>query len=427
MRYFVLNNVDSRDYGYALTIEREMLPPIDPIQMTVPRRAGVYIPKKRSRDIGSLGFTIRYGVIGSSRADFRSKVRAVAEWLFNLNRAGEAAPIWISDEPSRIYKVWLYGQPNFDDFLDTGEISFTLIAPDPFADSTAISTATFETAAAANLITGGHDSFETFTAGAAFRNSTIAVIDTAHAKSGSKALKINIQSGNNNFVFLGASDVDYNQPVTAGQTYIFSFWVYAEAPVTVQSHVKFNTATPESKGSSQISIPAGEWTRHTQTVTAPAGATACVLRVDLDTAWLAAWYDEIQFEAATAGQTLPSAWKPAGAAGYKVEIFNDGTHETFPYFRIVPTADLTYLRVGNGKGEFIYLGTGRTYWAWTPIIIDHKKGEVYFETTKASLMNWLSPDSRFFKLEPKTTYSLTMEANAGATMTGRVDWQQKYI
>jgi hypothetical protein len=42
-------------------------------------------------------------------------------------------------------------------------------------------------------------------------------------------------------------------------------------------------------------------------------------------------------------------------------------------------------------------------------------------------MNWLTMDSRFFKLDPATDYNITIETNAGGNLTGIVYWQQKYL
>ena len=44
MRHFTFNGIDSRDFGFALSIERAILPEISPITVDVPRKTGLYIP-----------------------------------------------------------------------------------------------------------------------------------------------------------------------------------------------------------------------------------------------------------------------------------------------------------------------------------------------------------------------------------------------
>lgn len=427
MRYFVLNNVDSRTHGYALKIERTMLPTIEPIQVAIPRRAGVYIPKKRSREVGILEFRIRLGLIGAGRADFRARVRTVAEWLFNANKAGEAVNCWFSDEPARIYKVWVRGETPIEQIEDTGEIEFSLIAPDPYPESTALSTTLFDTANAGNLQLRGYDSFEGLTVGANFEGQSQVFVSSARAFHGEKTIKRYTQDSNNNGIYLGATSDDFYIPVVGGQQYIFSYYAYAEQPFLTQSHVRFNTALSTTLYSgSQITMPANEWTRHFQIVTAPDDATLALTRVDIDQAWTEVWFDGIQLEWADAGQTLPTAWKPADAVALKKQIRNNGTYETYPDFRLVPTSDLSYVKLTDGKGNYILL-TGRTFPAWKNIIIDNKKGEVYFEASGESLMNYLTIDSRFFKLDPLTDYMLGIEMNAGGGMSARVNWQEKFV
>lgn len=423
----MLNNVDSRTHGHTLGIERSMLPDITPVQVAIPRRAGAYIPKKRSRELGILEFKIRLGIIGISRADFRARVRIVAEWLFNLNKNGDAVNLVLSDEPARIYKVWVQGSTPIEQIEDTGEVEINLIAPDPIAQSTALSTSLFDAANAANLIMRNFHDFEQETAGVAFQGQSISIVDTAQKRSGTKSLKILMRETNNNGIYLGTSSTDYHIPVTGGATYVFSYYAFATVPCLTQGHVAFNTADAQKLYSSpQITIPAGVWTRHYFTVTAPADATLALGRVDCDQAWVDLWIDDVQLELATTGQTLPTAYKAPAAVSVKKQMTNNGTYETYPDFRIVPSADLTYIRLSDGKGNYILL-TGRTFPAWTNIIIDNKKGEVYFEASGVSLMNWLTIDSRFFKLDPKTTYMLTIEVSAGGALTARVNWQEKFL
>ena len=427
MRYFVLNNIDSRDHGYVLSIDRSVLPSLEPIFVTIPRRAGAYVPKKRSREVSSLIFTIKFGILGDTRADFRARVRAVAEWIFNANASGQAVPMWLSDEPSKIYKVWIEGSTDLEEFEATGEVEFNMIAPDPFADSTSLNTTLFDTANAGNLMLRGYDSFESLEAGANFEGHSQDFISTLRAMHGEKTLKKYTEAGNNNGIYMGATSTDYYIPVIGGQTYIFSYHGYAEKPFLTQGHVAFNTAESQKLySSSQITMPANEWTRHFQIVTAPLDATLALPRVDIDQEWTEVWFDCLQFEIADAGQTLPTDWKPSGTVGLKKQIRNNGTYETFPDFRLVPTTNLDYVKLTDGKGKYILL-TGRTFPAWTNIIIDNKKGEVYFEASGVSLMENLTIDSTFFKLEPQTDYMLGIETSAGGGMSARVNWQEKHL
>jgi predicted phage tail component-like protein len=425
MRHFFLNGIDSRDHGFAMSIERSVLPTLEPVTVTIPRRAGAYVPKKRSREVGMLAFKVRFAILGFNYPDFRARVRAVASWLFNANKAGSAAPLYFSDDPNRIYYVWIEGSTDIEQIVYEGEFEFTMIAPEPFAYLNYESSVVFDTPKATNLIANDHHSFEGF-ALAAFRASTIAVIDTVHARSGTKALNINIQSTTDNQVWLGASNVDYNQPVTAGSSYIFSWYSYGEVPTSVQGAIKFNNATPTVVTSSVQSVPAGVWTKHFVQATAPTGATSCILRLDCEVAWTEVWFDDLQFELASTGQTLPSEYKAPTAIAIKKQIRNDGTIEAYPRFKITPTTDLTYIKISDGKGNTILLNN-RTFTAWTIIIVDNLKGDIYFEATGASLMNWLTMDSRFFKLDPTTDYNLTIEVNAGGNLSASVNWQQKYL
>jgi predicted phage tail component-like protein len=424
MRYFVFNEEDSRDYGYILDIERSILPALEPIQITIPRRAGAYIPKKRSREIGTNGFSVKFGVLGGSRADFRSEARRLAKWLFNANKNGEAARLWFSDEPARIYLAWIDGSTDLEEFEATGEVTINFICPDPFANSTSINTTLFDVGNAKNLVPLGYHDFEAMAAGTF---TSISTIDTEHARSGTKALKIGMRAENNNAAYLSAGSTDYNIPVTGGQRYIFSWHAYSEAPANTQGHVAFNTAeTQKLYSSGTFANASGEWNRYFVEVTAPADATLAVVRVDCDTSWADMWFDDLQFEVATTGQTLPSAYKAPEAVSVKVQIRNSGTMDTYPDFRIVPTADLLYLRLSDGEGNHILLNN-RTFPAWSNIIIDNKKGEVYWEASGTSLMSNLTIDSRFFKLEPEKDYILTLETNSTGGMSARVNWQEKFL
>lgn len=425
MRYFVFDGVDSRDHGWLMKLERSALPALENVFIKLPRRAGAYVPKKRSREIAPMTFTVKLGILGNSNEDFRARVRSLAKWLFNANANGEAAPIWFSDEPARIYYVWLEGTTDLEEVAATGEIVLSFVATDPIANSTALSTTLFDTAGAANLMVLGYHDFEGLTLGATLAGQSITVIDDKHARSGTKAVKGISRTATNNGIYLGASSTDYNIPVTGGAAYIFSFYAYAEVSCLLQIHVAFNTAgTNKLLTGTQITIPPNEWTRHYMVVTAPADATLAVARMDYDQANTEVWFDDLQFEAANTGQTLPSEYKAPPAVSVKKQIRNAGTAATYPDFHIVPSAAISYLKISDGKGNYIFIN--RTIAANSAVIINNRKGEVYLEASGASLMADLTIESRFFKLEPETDYVLTAEANTGS-LTVRVNWQEKFL
>jgi predicted phage tail component-like protein len=134
MRYFYLNDIDSRAYGYVLSVERPLLMDLDTAQVKIPKRAGVYVPKNSDhRSESALVITVRFGLLGSNRSDFRASIRAFAKFLYDQNKTGEAAGLWFSDETKKIYYVYLDGGFDLEEIANTGEVTLNFIAPTPYA------------------------------------------------------------------------------------------------------------------------------------------------------------------------------------------------------------------------------------------------------------------------------------------------------
>lgn len=135
MRHFFFKGVDSRTHGYVLKIERPLLPGIEPKKIKVPNRPGVYVPKiKPNRIINETEIKVRFALLGATRADFRSKVRAVANWFFNnADPAGDL--LYISDEPNRLYTAHIQGEFDIEEIAETGEFDFSFLLPQPFAEA----------------------------------------------------------------------------------------------------------------------------------------------------------------------------------------------------------------------------------------------------------------------------------------------------
>ena len=117
----------------SLSIDRAILPEINPITVDVPRKTGLYIPINNSRIINAAKFKITFGILGNNPTDLRAKSRLIAAWLFNANKDGTAKPFILSDEPTKIYQVWFSGSSDLEEIAAIGEVSLDFIAPDPFA------------------------------------------------------------------------------------------------------------------------------------------------------------------------------------------------------------------------------------------------------------------------------------------------------
>lgn len=137
MRYFFFNGIDSRTYGFVTSIERSMLPDLDTIEIKVPRRTGIYIPKVAGsfRDIGALNFKMKLAIMGNNLTDLRSKIRQIAVWLYNANVDGTAKDLYFSDEKDRIYKVFFTGSTDLDEEAAISEVTLEFIAPEAWANS----------------------------------------------------------------------------------------------------------------------------------------------------------------------------------------------------------------------------------------------------------------------------------------------------
>jgi predicted phage tail component-like protein len=136
-QYFFFNGVDSRTYGLVTGVSRSMLPDLDNIEVKVPRRTGIYIPKKAGafRDVGALEFKIDFAIMGNNLTDLRSKIRSVATWLYNANVDGTAKDLYFSDEKDRIHKVFFRGSTELAEDTAISEVTLEFIAPEAWASS----------------------------------------------------------------------------------------------------------------------------------------------------------------------------------------------------------------------------------------------------------------------------------------------------
>lgn len=169
-----------------------------------------------------------------------------------------------------------------------------------------------------NLIKRGYDSFEQFANGDVVGGGqagtvTVRAIDSTYSYDGDKALKLQ-GSGTDNYLYLGSSSTDYHIPVTAGKSYILSFYAYnpSATAVSVEAYLKTNDTAATHLGTGAVNIISSNgWYRVEKKVTAPTGATKGLIRIDTNTANLPVWFDCLMLEEANSSTTQAAAWKPA--------------------------------------------------------------------------------------------------------------------
>ncbi|MFL6557395.1 MAG: distal tail protein Dit, partial [Bacillus sp. (in: firmicutes)] len=164
MSYFFFNGIDSRTYGFVTGIERSMLPDLNNIEIKVPRRTGIYIPKAAGafREINAINFKIKFAIMGNNLTDLRSKIRQIALWLYNANVDGTAKDLYFSDEKNRIYKCFFGGSTDLDEEAAISELTLEFTAPEAWAWDTVERSLLFTTNALTIVNNGTAPTFPVF-------------------------------------------------------------------------------------------------------------------------------------------------------------------------------------------------------------------------------------------------------------------------
>lgn len=127
---FTFNGLSSTTYLIENRVYHNILPPLASRSLAVPGRAGVY---DFGVSMGAREIAVDVTVKGSSQADFRSKVRAIASWLYQSN----LKPLVFADEPDKTYYARIAGSTDLEQIVWVGQGTITFICPDPFAEGAA--------------------------------------------------------------------------------------------------------------------------------------------------------------------------------------------------------------------------------------------------------------------------------------------------
>lgn len=137
-------------------------------------------------------------------------------------------------------------------------------------------------------------------------------------KYGTKSLNVAWDgTGSSNFQFrLGSSSTDYNIPVEANTSYIFSAWVRNRSAVSTAITLSVNWST--GAGSNAVvltpNVSSATWVRMSGALTSPAGATGAHVALISGSLTSGANFDVdgVQVEYQTGSTTNPSPWTPPG-------------------------------------------------------------------------------------------------------------------
>lgn len=132
-----------------------------------------------------------------------------------------------------------------------------------------------------------------------------------------------VSSGIDSYIYLGASQTDYNITVEGGKTYIISAWVRTSSATNVELYARENSAGTHYSAS--FNTAATTWQRISFAQTMPSGATKIVLRVDTNASGITTWWDGVQVEEQIAGSSTPSSWKPPGVTQVDGGIIRTGS------------------------------------------------------------------------------------------------------
>jgi predicted phage tail component-like protein len=124
---FTFNGIASTTYLIENNVHHSILPPLAFRSLAVPGRAGVY---DFGVELGPREIAIDVTVKSSSQADLRSKVRAIASWLYQA----DLAPLVFSDEPDKTYYARLSGSTDLEQIVELGRGTLTFVCPDPYAE-----------------------------------------------------------------------------------------------------------------------------------------------------------------------------------------------------------------------------------------------------------------------------------------------------
>lgn len=137
---------------------------------------------------------------------------------------------------------------------------------------------------------------------------------------GTKSIGTIFSLASQNAVFYNArSSTDYNIPVTAGEKYIFSsyVWVAGTAATPVTMMVKWDNGTTSVVGTPTLttSMLPEDAVRVSAVLTVPAGVTGCLVYWETGTYTVTGGgfnVDGVQIEEQVGNLTTPSPWKPGG-------------------------------------------------------------------------------------------------------------------
>lgn len=133
-------------------VTRQIVPSVRDSYLEVPGRSGSWLFEEEAGD-RPLG--IRVALVGESVAERREAVRKAARFIYAPGRR----KLIISDEPDRFLWAKIADAPRSDELLARGRFEATF-RTGPFAESTAISTATV--AASGNLVVPDEDGLADF-------------------------------------------------------------------------------------------------------------------------------------------------------------------------------------------------------------------------------------------------------------------------
>lgn len=124
---FTFNGVSSTVHLVENNVYHNILPPLAFRSLAVPGRAGVY---DFGVGLGAREIAVDVTVKGSSQADLRSKVRAIASWLYQ----DSLKPLVFSDEPDKTYYARIAGNTDLEQIVWVGQGTITFVCPDPYAE-----------------------------------------------------------------------------------------------------------------------------------------------------------------------------------------------------------------------------------------------------------------------------------------------------
>jgi predicted phage tail component-like protein len=163
LRYFTINGKASTDWGIVTQIDRPMVPFVDLNLLTVPMRAGAYIPIKNTSNIASRRFTISVFVnTGLTVDDLVATKRSISAFFKNLNNDGLGKNLIFSDEPTKAYSVHLQGDIQWESVNHaSGIFTVTLLAGQPYAFDPTLKTVSFSGSTASVTYNGTAETFPT--------------------------------------------------------------------------------------------------------------------------------------------------------------------------------------------------------------------------------------------------------------------------